>query len=105
MTLGELRDLIDALDEEVVRAVARRAKVVRQIAALKRVTGAPARDPAREAVIYDRARAAGRAEGLDDASTDRVVDVVLSVCWAARHARHPLEREVDETTAGSGAGS
>lgn len=54
MSLDELRDRIDAINEEIVDDVAERMEVVRQIGELKDDTDRSVRDPEREAVVKDQ---------------------------------------------------
>ena len=57
MELAEIRQKIDAIDEELVKLFVRRMKAVEQVAASKHDTGRPVRDPAREKAILDRVAA------------------------------------------------
>lgn len=51
----ELRDRVDEVDKDLVRALNERARVVKEIMAMKAEVGAPVYDPKREEEILQRA--------------------------------------------------
>jgi 3-deoxy-7-phosphoheptulonate synthase/chorismate mutase len=51
----ELRERVDAVDRELIRALNERARVVQEIATLKAEAGVPIFDPKREEEILQRA--------------------------------------------------
>jgi chorismate mutase / prephenate dehydratase len=57
--MGELRAGIDAVDEEIVRLLDRRARLARRIGEIKRENGLEAYAPARERAVLDRVAALG----------------------------------------------
>lgn len=57
MSIDELRARIDALDDELLQLVSRRARLSGEVALAKKAQGLPARDPAREAEMLARAQA------------------------------------------------
>ncbi len=77
--LDQLREQLDAIDDELLSLVARRAAVVDEVAALKRREGAPLHDPERERALTARlvARRPGR---LGEAAVARLVEAVLRAC-------------------------
>ena len=50
----ELRERVDLVDRELIRALNERARIVQEIMALKAETGAPVYDPRREEEILQR---------------------------------------------------
>jgi chorismate mutase len=52
--VNELRERVDEVDRELVRALNERARIVQEIVALKAETGAPVYDPKREEEILRR---------------------------------------------------
>lgn len=62
--LGRLRSRIEALDGEIIAAVAERVEVARRIGALKSRDGASTLDPEQEAAVVRRAVEAGRRRDL-----------------------------------------
>ena len=54
MTLDELRIAIDSIDNEIVPLLARRMALAAQVACIKRESGAPVLQPAREQAILKR---------------------------------------------------
>ena len=51
----ELRDRVDEVDKDLVRALNERARIVQEIMAMKAEAGAPVYDPKREEEILQRA--------------------------------------------------
>ena len=58
MTLEDLRNEIDAIDDEIAPLLARRMSLAAQVAAIKRQCGAPILQQDREQAILDRLGAA-----------------------------------------------
>jgi 3-deoxy-7-phosphoheptulonate synthase/chorismate mutase len=52
--VNELRERVDEVDRELVRALNERARIVQEIVAIKAETGAPIYDPRREEEILRR---------------------------------------------------
>lgn len=52
--VNELRERVDEVDRELVRALNERARIVQEIVAIKAETGAPIYDPKREEEILRR---------------------------------------------------
>ena len=50
----ELRERVDAVDQELIEALSERARIVQEIMALKIEAGAPVYDPRREEEILQR---------------------------------------------------
>jgi chorismate mutase len=50
----ELRELVDEVDRELIRALNERARIVQEIMAIKTKAGAPVYDPKREEEILQR---------------------------------------------------
>ena len=53
MDLGQIRTEIDAIDKEILRLFVRRMQVVEEVARIKKESGQPVLDPAREKKIID----------------------------------------------------
>ena len=64
--LERLRAEIEGLDRAVIKLLARRVELARQVGAAKHTLGLPTLDPAREAAVVRRAGALAREVGLDD---------------------------------------
>lgn len=63
MTLDDLRARIDGIDEQLVRLLNERATCALEIGEIKKGMGLPMYQPAREAEVLHRARAASSACG------------------------------------------
>lgn len=72
--LGALREEIEAVDEALILALARRMELAREIRVVKQRAGQPVLDPAREAAVVGRASARARAAGLPE-------DEVRALYW------------------------
>jgi chorismate mutase len=72
--LGALREEIEAVDEALILALARRMELAREIRVVKQRAGQPVLDPAREAAVVSRASTRARAAGLPE-------DEVRALYW------------------------
>lgn len=64
--LVALRTEIEAVDDALIGALARRMALAREVRAVKQRAGQPVLDPAREAAVVSRASARARAAGLPE---------------------------------------
>jgi len=64
--LQELRSEIEAIDRELIRLIAERVAMARQVGTVKRKAGMPALDPAREAAVVRHAGHLARQAGVSD---------------------------------------
>ncbi len=80
MTLDELRERVDALDEQLVELLNQRAACALEIGALKKALGLDVYQPQREAEVLRHVREVSRARGgplADEAITrlfERIID-------------------------------
>jgi chorismate mutase/prephenate dehydrogenase len=89
--LQALRDRIDQIDHRFLELLEERHRVVGEVAAVKRSTGVPIKDPGREAaLIADRRETAGRS-GL---SPDVIESLFRLVLWASRNLQAQLHAAV-----------
>lgn len=86
--LGELRTQIERIDRALVRLIAERVAIAREIAPAKRAANLPTLDPAREAAVLRRASELAREAGL---APDDVRDVFWHIIGMCRKAQ--LEEE------------
>ncbi|MEZ4416794.1 MAG: prephenate dehydrogenase/arogenate dehydrogenase family protein [Gemmatimonadota bacterium] len=77
--LRETRDLIDELDRELIRMLARRAELARRAGRIKGGRSLPVRDPARERSLLDARRTWAESEQLDPGAVARIFEAVLSL--------------------------
>ena len=82
MEIAELRNQIDALDEEIVRLISERARAARTIGELKRTVDLPVYEPQREQAVFNHVRAQNPGP-LDDAEMihiyERIIDVMRTL--------------------------
>lgn len=82
--LQEVREHIDALDQELLDLLARRAELSRRAARAKATLGAPVLDPAREASLLQERRHSAESLGLDPTTAEEVFRVILRGSRAAQ---------------------
>ncbi len=83
MSIDDLRGSIDAIDDEILNLLDRRAHVARDIAEEKRSTGLPAHDPERERSVIERVeRSIAEREGalFPTSSVRPVFREIISAC-------------------------
>jgi chorismate mutase/prephenate dehydrogenase len=93
--LAVLRALIDAVDHEILEALARRNGLVGEIAAYKRTHGVAIRDRQRERQIIDDRRGRAQALGL---SPDQIESLVRLTLWGSRDRQAKLRAELPPET-------
>ena len=84
--LERLRDEILACDRELVRVLARRRDLVREVGALKTRLGRQVTDPRREAVVVRRAATLARSAGVDE---ELVRNLIWQIMASARKQQSP----------------
>ena len=75
--LGEVRDLIDEVDREIMELLQRRAQLSQRAARAKAELGAPILDPARETSLLQDRRAWAGELGLDADLTEEIFRTLL----------------------------
>lgn len=64
--LKGLRDRIEQIDREIVKLIAERVHLAREVGAVKRALDMPTLDPAREAVVIRRSGELAREAGVEE---------------------------------------
>jgi chorismate mutase len=82
--LAERRERIGAIDGEVVRLVAERVALAREIGRSKRDAGAATLDPGQEAAVVRRAVERARSLGLPDEPVREIFWSLVGMCRAAQ---------------------
>jgi len=70
--LDDLRQAIDAVDQELVALIASRCHLARSAGEQKRAAGLPLLDPGQEAAVVRRVAVRARDEGLDEETLRQV---------------------------------
>lgn len=85
------REAISAIDETIVRLLARRVRLVLQVWEAKERSGRPLVDPEQEEVVWRRARVFAGRHGLDpDLAEEMIADIVAhGKRYALRRRRTP----------------
>lgn len=84
--LERLREEILDCDQELVRILARRKDLVREVGALKARLGQQVTDPRREAVVARRAATLARSAGVDE---ELVRNLIWQIMASARKQQSP----------------
>jgi chorismate mutase len=82
--VAERRERIGAIDGEVVRLLAERVALAREIGRSKRDAGAATLDPAQEAAVVRRAVERARLLGLPDEHVREIFWSLVGMCRAAQ---------------------
>ena len=77
MKLDEIRKLIGELDEEILRNLAKRKTLVKEIAVLKKSAGMPVIDEKREREILEKIRIKSEYIGIDEEFALRLFKIIL----------------------------
>jgi chorismate mutase/prephenate dehydrogenase len=96
MTLEELRNALDTVDQELVRLLAARQAIVAQIGDLKTSMGRPLRDFRREKEVLEGVRALASQEGLEPQLVESVLRLLI---------QSALERQEQARVVATGQGS
>jgi chorismate mutase / prephenate dehydratase len=78
MSLDELRKQIDSTDSEIVRLIAKRVDVSRQIGKSKRTQGRQVRDPEREKRVIAQIRAMAAQAGVNEADMEAIYRRIIA---------------------------
>jgi chorismate mutase/prephenate dehydratase len=82
--VADRRRRIEAIDDEIVRLIAERAAIAREIGTAKRDARAATLDPGREAAVIRRAVENGRARGLAGEPLREIFWAVVGLCRSAQ---------------------
>ncbi|MGQ9478516.1 MAG: prephenate dehydratase [Thermoproteota archaeon] len=76
--IRELRRRIDRVDEEIVRLIARRIELTREIGREKRRRGLPVVDEERERQVYRHVASQAKKTGIDQSVVERVFETIIT---------------------------
>lgn len=82
--LIRMRGEMERIDRELIRLIAERVRLAREIGSAKRAADLPTLDPAREAAVVRRAAALARENGLH---SDDVRDIFWHLIGLSRRAQ------------------
>ncbi len=100
MTLEELRERIDVLDQQLVELLSERARAALMIGHLKVKTSLPVYEPAREKIIYANVRAANKGP-LPDIELTHIYERIIDVMRALQRNELASERNALANASGS----
>ena len=104
MTLEELRNQIDVLDQRLVELLSERARAAQMIGHLKAATSLPVYEPAREKVIYANVRAANKGP-LPDIELTHIYERIIDVMRALQRDELASQRNARTSESGQGTGA
>ncbi len=79
MSLEEQRKRIDEVDHEVVRLIAERNRVAREIGEEKKRQGKPVEDTGREQVVINQVRKLARESGVNEDAVEKIYRQIISL--------------------------
>ncbi len=102
MTLEELRQRIDELDQQLVQLLNERASAAKMVGHLKAATSLPVYEPAREKVVYANVRAHNKGP-LPDIELTHIYERIIDVMRALQRDELASERNAQGTGSGNAA--
>jgi chorismate mutase len=82
--INQLRNRIDAVDEQILQFLSKRADVCRLIGSLKRKHKIPIKDIPRENDVYAHIREQAAALGLNPMQVEAVYRQIVNMCMAVQ---------------------
>jgi chorismate mutase len=82
--LAELREKVDATDDQILRTIAQRVKICRAIGELKKQQSKPVQDLNREVQVFKRARERAELFKLDPDKIERLYREIVNICSAVQ---------------------
>jgi chorismate mutase len=82
--LAELREKVDATDDQILRTIAQRVKICRAIGELKKQQNKPVQDLNREVQVFKRARERAELFKLDPDKIERLYREIVNMCSAVQ---------------------
>ncbi|NLF88539.1 chorismate mutase [Candidatus Bathyarchaeota archaeon] len=82
--LAELREKVDAIDDQILRDLVQRAKVCQAIGELKKQKGKPVQDLQREVEVFKRSRERAEMLKLDPNHIERIFREIVNMCSAVQ---------------------
>jgi chorismate mutase len=82
--LAELREKVDAIDDQILRTLVQRAKVCQAIGDCKKQKGKPVQDLQREVEVFKRARERAELFKLDPNHIERIFREIVNMCSAVQ---------------------
>jgi chorismate mutase len=78
--LEELRNEVDAIDEELVRLIAKRLRIVREIARFKVENGIKLLDTQREFKVVEKVKRLSQELGVDPEYIETIFKIIMLLC-------------------------
>ncbi len=82
--LPQLRKKIDAIDDQILKALAERVEICKSIGAAKKDQGKPIKDNLRENQVYTRIRKKCAVLGLNSEQVEAVYREIVNMCSAVQ---------------------
>jgi chorismate mutase len=82
--IPKLRQKVDAIDDQILKALCERVKVCKAIGDAKKKQGKPVRDASRENEVYNRIREKGAQLGLNSSQVEAVYREIVNMCSAVQ---------------------
>jgi chorismate mutase len=82
--LAELREKVDAIDDQILRTLVQRVKVCQAIGEVKKQKGKPVQDLQREVEVFKRSRERAELFKLDPDHIERIFREIVNMCSAVQ---------------------
>jgi len=89
--IRQLRKKIDAVDEQILRALGERTKICREIGSTKQSQAIPIRDMMRENQVYRHVREKAAQFALDPNQVEAVYREIVNMCSAVQKSKENRE--------------
>ncbi|MCW4001152.1 MAG: chorismate mutase [Candidatus Bathyarchaeota archaeon] len=83
--ITDLREKIDAVDDQILRDILLRVKICRAIGELKKQQGKPVHDIHRETEVFQRVRERAELLKLDPDRIERIYHEIVNMCSTVQH--------------------
>ena len=84
MSIEDIRNKIDGIDEDIVKLIAERVKLAAEIGEIKKQNGLPVEDVRRERGVIDRVRELANAGGLPPDDVEKIYRRIVTAARAAQ---------------------
>jgi len=82
--LGQLRQKVDSVDDQILKALCERAKICKAIGEVKKTQGVQVRDFSRENQVYGRIKAKAVEFNLNPQQVEAVYREIVNMCSAVQ---------------------
>ena len=82
--IANIREKVDAIDDQILRDIAARVKLCRAIGGLKKQQGKPVHDVDRENEVFKRVRERAMLFKVDPVTAERIYREIVNMCTSVQ---------------------